>query len=54
MSSDDGDYYRRRAAEERDRAKAADRRDVAEIHLELARQYEALVENEDLRIPPAA
>ena len=49
MRSNDGDYYRGRASAERDNAKAADRRNVAEIHLELARQYDALAVDAELR-----
>lgn len=49
MSRDDVAYYRRRAAEERQRAKEADRAHVAAIHEELARQYDALVEHKGLR-----
>ena len=44
MSQNDVDYYRCRAIEERKRALAAERRDVAAIHLELACLYDALVE----------
>ena len=43
MTPRDIDYYRRRATEERESALAADRQDVAAIHLELARLYDALV-----------
>lgn len=49
MSRDDVAYYQRRAAEERRRAKDADRANVAAIHEELARQYEALIEHKGLR-----
>ena len=42
MSSTDTNYYRGRAIEEREQALAADRNNVAEIHLELARLYDAL------------
>lgn len=42
VSSDDVAYYRRRAEEERERAKAAEGR-MAVIHHELAERYEALV-----------
>jgi hypothetical protein len=49
MSSNDIAYFRRRATDERASALKADRRDVAEIHLELARLYQALVDREDLR-----
>jgi hypothetical protein len=56
----DVEYYRQRAAAERALAKNADRADVAAIHDELARQYEALVNRAELRptlrlaFPPAA
>ena len=49
MASEDLDYYRGRALEERELAEAADRQDVAEIHRELARLYEALVAEPALR-----
>lgn len=49
MSPDDASYYLRRARDERNRAKEAGRADVAAIHEELARQYEALVEHSGLR-----
>lgn len=49
MSSKDIEYYREQAATERGMAKAADRQNVREIHEELARQYEALVEQGELR-----
>ena len=45
----DADYYRERARVERDRAAESDRTDVAEIHLELARLYDAMVEQPALR-----
>lgn len=45
----DVEYYRQRAISERALAKAANRQNVAEIHEELARQYEALVEHDALR-----
>ena len=51
MSSDDIEYYRRRAADERAMALKAERRDVAGIHEELARQYQALVDDAELRPP---
>lgn len=44
MSRDDASYYRQRAVDHRAMALAADRRNVREIHEELARQYDALVE----------
>ena len=43
----DLDYYRRRAAAERECAEKADEY-AAAIHSELARLYEALVEQEEL------
>ena len=49
MSSEDISYYRERASVERDRAKSSSSADIAEIHEELARLYEALVEHESLR-----
>ena len=50
MSPDDVAYYRRRASDERKRAREASRANVAAIHDELARQYEALIEHKELRI----
>ena len=49
MSSDDLSYYRQRAAAERAAARASSNADIAEIHEELARLYDALVEHEQLR-----
>lgn len=49
MSPTDVDYYRARAIEEREHALAADHKNVAEIHLELARLYDALVNEPSLR-----
>lgn len=49
MSGDDTSYYRQRAVTERAMALAAERQNVREIHEELARQYEALVEQAELR-----
>ena len=60
MSSADVAYYRERARTERERAKTSSSADIAEIHEELARLYEALIEHESLRprlsikIPTAA
>ena len=51
MSASDLEYYRRRAATERSLAQASERANVSAIHEELARQYEALVEHEELRLP---
>lgn len=47
--ANDAEYYRERARVERDRAAESDRAEVAEIHLELARLYEAMVEQPALR-----
>jgi hypothetical protein len=58
MQSHDVEYYRARAAAERELAEASENAEVAGIHEELAVQYEALVEQADLRptlrivIPP--
>ncbi len=49
MSSNDIEYYRERATAERTLAKAASQINVALIHEELARQYEALVDQAELR-----
>lgn len=49
MPSSDVEYYRQRASDERELARDAQRADVAAIHEELARQYEALVSRADLR-----
>jgi hypothetical protein len=49
MLHSDLGYYRQRASTERKLAKNATNRDVAEIHGELARQYEALIEHPELR-----
>jgi hypothetical protein len=49
VSSNDIEYYRQRATTERKLALAADRQEVAEIHLELARLYDALVNQPGLR-----
>ena len=49
MPSDDTEYYRQRAVDERALALRAERRDVAAIHEELARQYQALVDQAELR-----
>ena len=47
--SNDIEYYRQRAIAERKLALAADRQEVAEIHLELARLYDALVDQPGIR-----
>jgi len=49
MLHSDLEYYRQRAAAERKLARNAANRDIAEIHEELARQYEALIERPELR-----
>lgn len=49
MARNDIDYYRARAIEEREQALASDRQNVAEIHLELARLYDALVNEPAIR-----
>ena len=48
MTSEDEDYYRARAIEERQAAEDASQREVAMIHAELARRYEALAEGPEL------
>ena len=49
MQSHDVEYYRARAATERELAQASENADVAAIHEELAIQYEALVQQAELR-----
>ena len=49
MPANDTEYYRARAIEERELALKAERQDVAAIHEELARQYQALVDKAELR-----
>ena len=51
MTSDDAKYYRERAVAERAMALRSDRQNVREIHEELARQYDALVDQVELRGP---
>ena len=51
MSSHDIDYFRSRAEQEREAASRSDKLYIAEIHLELARAYEALAEHPELRTP---
>ena len=51
MSFNDTEYYRQRAVDERALALRSDRQDVAAIHEELARQYQALVDKAELRPP---
>ena len=47
MSHNDLEYYRRRAADERAMAKAADSAKAAAVHQQLACFYESLVELEE-------
>jgi hypothetical protein len=54
VSEADVAYYRRRASDERHRAREASRANVAAIHEELAKQYEALIEHAELRCAGAA
>lgn len=54
MSQADAAYYRRRAREERDRARQATQADAAAIHEELAQQYAALAEREELTASAAS
>ena len=49
MSSEDFEYYRRRAAQEREAASNSEKQYIAEIHLELARLYDALADQPELR-----
>ena len=49
MSEKDVAYYRARAVEERENALASHRQNVAEVHLELARLYDALVNEPEIR-----
>ncbi len=49
MSSDEIEYYRARAIEEREAAADASQSNVAAIHEELARLYEALADQPELR-----
>ena len=49
MFLNDIDYYRRRAANEQAMAQKAERQNVAAIHHELARQYQALVDRAEVR-----
>ena len=49
MFDNDTEYYRLRAIKERESALQSERQDVAAIHEELARQYQALVERAELR-----
>ncbi len=49
MSQSDASYYRKRAETERRNAIHADRSNVAVIHAELAKLYQALVDEDELR-----
>ena len=49
MPSEDIAYYRQRAMRERELAKTSSNAEIAEIHEELARLYDALIEHESLR-----
>ena len=49
MRGNEVGYYRQRAATERRLAAESENEDVAAVHHELARQYEALVDRADLR-----
>ncbi|MES2288816.1 MAG: hypothetical protein V4530_03690 [Pseudomonadota bacterium] len=43
MSAEDEDYYQRRIREEREAEKAAPTKEIAQVHAELAAQYEVLL-----------
>ena len=49
MLQDDDRYYEERVAAERELAKSAPNSEIAGIHEELARQYEALIQHPELR-----
>ena len=49
MPSNDANYYRQRAIKEQEMALESDRKNVAAIHEELAKQYQALVDQAELR-----
>lgn len=49
MACEDVEYYRKRASAERRLALEASRQDVAAIHEELAKQYQAHVDQANLR-----
>jgi len=49
LKSDDTDYYRRRAEQEREAARNASSQHIAQIHLELARTYEVSAEHREPR-----
>lgn len=50
MTSTDVNYYRKRADQERAAARDASKQFVAEIHLELVRAYEDLLQHPELRL----
>lgn len=50
MTPDDTAYYRQRAVDERALALSSMSREAAEIHEDLARQYQALAEQPELRL----
>ena len=54
MVRDDTAYYRQRVVTERAMATFANRKEVAAIHEELARHYEALADQDEARPPPNA
>lgn len=54
MSTQDEEYFRARAIEEHQAAADATQSEVALIHAELARLYEALAERPELRVTMAA
>jgi hypothetical protein len=49
MSDEEVQYFRRRAADERALASLSAGKHIAEIHLDLARQYDALAEEREVR-----
>ena len=51
MSSQDIDYFLQRARDEREAARRAPGTHIAEIHLELAREYEALAKSRRMDHP---
>lgn len=50
MRPDDTAYYRQRAVDERGLALSSESREAAEIHEDLARRYQALAEQPELRL----
>ena len=49
MPSNDAEYYRQRAIKEREMALKSDHKNVAAIHEELAKLYQALVDQAELQ-----